>query len=108
MKILGYSIFGDYAKKYLYSFLVALLCLFYLPIDYVSAEVKLGGMESWGFNGVRTGMVSLVSPNKIKIRSLDYTGEGPAVWFMVGQEDEPYNQEFAELVGTIIPDENGG
>lgn len=34
-------------------------------------------------------------------------GEGPAVWFMVGKEDEPYNEEFAELTGTIIPDENG-
>lgn len=72
------------------------------------AEIKLGGMESWGFNGVRSGMVSLMSPNKLKIRRLDYTGEGPAVWFMVGQEDEPYNEEFAELVGTIIPDDTGG
>lgn len=95
-------------KDYL-SRLQLLVCLIYLLlIPYcTSGEVRLGGMESWGFNGVRSGMVSLMSPNQLKIRRLDYTGEGPAVWFMVGQEDEPYNEEFAELVGTIIPDENG-
>ncbi|ODN06080.1 Protein Skeletor, isoforms B/C [Orchesella cincta] len=83
------------------------LLLFVASLSVVFAEVKLGGMESWGFNGVRSGMVSMMSPSKLKIRGFDYSGEGPAVWFMVGKEDDPYNEEFAELKGTIIADENG-
>jgi hypothetical protein len=84
-----------------------LLALIFLFINLGNAEVELGEMESWGFNGVKSGEVSLMSEKKMKIKDLDYSGSGPAAWFMVGKDDDTYTEEFTNLDGVIIPDENG-
>jgi len=83
---------------FLLSFLIAL----------GTSQIDLGSMESWGFNGVSSDDVTLLSNQKIKIEDLRYTGEGPAAWFMIGKDEDDYNQEFTDLDGVIIPDENGG
>jgi len=65
-------------------------------------------MESWGFNDVSSDDVMLMSDKKMKIKDLSYTGTGPAAWFMVGKDSDDYTEEFTDLDGVIIPDENGG
>jgi hypothetical protein len=46
-------------------------------------QVSLGSMESWGFNGVSSDEVMLMSDKKMKIKELNYNGEGPAAWYVL-------------------------
>ncbi|XP_021967024.2 uncharacterized protein LOC110862158 [Folsomia candida] len=94
-----------FAKMYHPAKLVA---IFLFVQKMASAQVDLGSMESWGFNGVSSDDITLMSEKKMMIKNLEYTGEGPAAWFMVGKEEDDYTKEFTDLDGVIIPDENGG
>lgn len=51
-----------------------LLILFFIKCG--QAEVDLGSMESWGFNGVSSDDVVLMSEKKMKINNLVYSGQG--------------------------------
>jgi len=73
-----------------------------------NGQVDLGKMETWdNFNDVDSDMITMMRPNQLMIRKFEYNGDGPAAWFMVGKEEDDYNQEFANMDGTIIPDEEG-
>lgn len=77
-----------------------------LPASY--AGMMLGKLETWdNFNDVESDMIEMMSPNQVMIRKFEYNGDGPAAWFMVGKEKDDYNEEFANLDGVIIPDEEG-
>jgi hypothetical protein len=91
------------------EFLTRYLAFFTLLLVHLGCgQVSLGPMESWGFNDVSSEEVMLMSNKKMKIKELSYTGQGPAAWFMVGKDPDNYNEEFTDLDGVIIPDENGG
>jgi len=52
------------------------------------------------------GSVLLLDEKTVQIKGLNYEGEGPATWFMVGRTERASLPEFLDLKGTVIPDEN--
>ncbi|ODN06079.1 Protein Skeletor, isoforms B/C [Orchesella cincta] len=90
-------------------FYLLALVLGVLLISGIHAQMDLGKLETWdNFNDVDSEMITMMAPNKLMIRKFEYNGDGPAAWFMIGKEKDDYNEEFANLDGVIIPDEDGG
>jgi hypothetical protein len=71
----------------------------------LSGPVELGPLETWSFNGLQAKEVTLLNNKQMRIEQLYFTDEGPAVWFMVGKGSD-YTEEFANLEGVIIRDED--
>lgn len=86
-----------------------LIALFLVTVPFQSnGQMDLGKLNTWeNFNDVDSEMITMMNPRQIMIRKFEYNGDGPAAWFMVGKEKDEYNHEFANLDGTIIPDEEG-
>ncbi len=77
-----------------------------MPFNY--GQMDLGKLETWdNFNDVDSEMITIMSPKHLMIRKFEYNGDGPAAWFMVGKYKDDFAEEFADLDGVIIPDEEG-
>lgn len=85
---------------------VVVLLLAVIPLNY--GQMDLGKLETWdNFNDVDSDMITIMSPKHLMIRKFEYNGDGPAAWFMVGKYEDDFAEEFANLDGVIIPDEEG-